>query len=409
MTFRNNPTGGTKLILVRLQSENYVENVSGWAIERDGGAQFENLVVLQDLAAGAVAADTGAFGAIELDGKDLATILATIQDGSKLIEYGYQTDAANTIGDTEVPLVGLDVIIPANRMWRVVGTFTGNPDVETDEWYLRVRGVAGTSVPNTSSTEYVVSQFSGIGTYRAEELYANNGDAFTLRLILTVQRRAGTGLMRQTVNASYFKTAIRVYDDGPARPNAGWNSPGTATPPTPPTPQPKPFTYTFRPTWDASYRGDGTKRTDKPHLFHGYTNDSGGAINGNNRALVGFGADVQAALAGATITRATFVMRVLHTYQGSGMPFRIGTHSYTGEPGTWSGGPVTEGRVTTGTVKAGATVKVDLGSTIASELRSGAARGIAIGPAATNSEATYGYVAGLAESGAPYLIVEGAK
>lgn len=409
MPFHDRTAAGIKLVLEKLVSENYVADVSGWAIERDGGAQFENLTVLHDLSAGNVGADIGTFGQVLIGGRDPIAELDGLHTGSSLIAWGYQTDPANTVAASEVPLIGVDAIIPPRRQFKIVAQTVGDSTVETDAWRLQVKATIDGTAPTTAAATWALNRFAGYGTYRCEELHNNDTDSpLVLRALLSVQRQAGTGSWVQAVGAAYAKTFIAIYDEGPAMPNIAWNSPGTSTPPAAPAPTPTPFTYVFSPTWDASYKGDGDKRSVS-HLYQGFTNDSGGSINGNSRSLIGFGSDVQTKLAGATITSCAVVFRVLHTYNNSGAPFYFGTHGYTSEPSTWSGGSVNERRVTSPTLKAGATVTLELGSTIGTELRNGTARGIAVGPAPTNSESTYGYLAGIAESGKPYLVVKGTK
>lgn len=409
MTFRQQTSAGIKLVLEKLVSANYVPDVSGWAIERDGTAQFENLTVLQSLSAGNVGADSGTFGAISIGGRDPIAELDALRTGSSVIAWGYQTDAANTVSGTEVALIGVDAVVPPRRQFRFVGQAIGDPSVETDQWRLQVRATTDGSAPTTASPLWARNTFTGIGTYRCEEWHNNDTDSpLIVRALLCVQRQSGSGTWVQAVNLAYARTVLAIYDEGPATPPTAWNSPGTITPPPAPVPTPVPFTYTFSPTWDASYQGDGDKRSVS-HLYQGYTNDSGGSVNGNNRALIGFGSDLQTKLAGATITSCVLVFKVLHTYNNSGAPFWFGTHTYTSEPGTWSGSSVNERLVSSATVKAGATVSLELGTAIGTALRNGYARGISVGPAPTNSESTYGYLAGIAETGKPYLIVKGSK
>jgi hypothetical protein len=52
-TYQTYPiVGGTVLIIERVQSQNYVAGVSGWAIEADGDAEFNNLVARGELLVG---------------------------------------------------------------------------------------------------------------------------------------------------------------------------------------------------------------------------------------------------------------------------------------------------------------------------------------------------------------------
>lgn len=52
-TFQTYPiVGGTVLIIERIQSQNYVPGVSGWAIDADGDAEFNTVVIRGDLITG---------------------------------------------------------------------------------------------------------------------------------------------------------------------------------------------------------------------------------------------------------------------------------------------------------------------------------------------------------------------
>lgn len=411
MSFRNLTTAGVKLVLEKLQSANYVQSEAGWAIEKDGDAQFDNLVVLRAMSAGQVSADLGTFAGIEIAGRNPIAELDALTTGSVVLSWGYQTDAGNVVSDTETGLVGVSAVIDPHRMWRIHGISQGDVSIATDEWYVRVRGTLDGSAPTLASPILAQALHSGTDQYATEGMYNNDTDSpVTVRALLTIVRRSGTGVWVQSLNTTYAKTRITIYDDGPALANTGWNQPGTAVPPAPPAPTPKPFAYTFYPTWDASYQGDGDKRSTA-HLYQGFTNDSGGSVNGNQRSLIGFNyADIAAKLAGAVITEAWFYVTMLHSYYNSGSRVYIGTHNYTSEPGSWSGANVAERRITTAVYQAGDRLKVSLLGAPIADLRTGStARGMAIGPAPDTSETRYCYLAGVADSGAPCIVVKGTK
>lgn len=412
MTFRNLVAAGVKIVREMLTSANYVEGVAGWALSRDGDIQADNLLVLHNMTASEIGCDMLVTDSIDIGGRDPLAEIDALKTGSVLLAWGFQTDSGNTVSTTETGLVGISAVVGPRRMWRLFGITQGDPTVQDDEWFVRIRGTLDGSTPSLSSPILSEAPHSGTDQYATEAIYNNDtDDPVIIRAILTLSRRSGTGSWVQLVNTTYAKTRVNVYDEGPSLANMGWNQPGTATPPAAPTPDPVAFTYTFRPTWDASYRGDSVKRST-PHLYQGFTNDSGGSINGNNRALIGFNyADIAAKLAGATITSANLYLSVQHTYQSAGARFYIGTHTYTAEPSTWSSGPVNDGRLLSGVVRAGDKIVAALGgSGIIADLATGStARGIAVGPYPTTAESGYGYLAGMADSGAPYIVVKGTK
>lgn len=150
------------------------------------------------------------------------------------------------------------------------------------------------------------------------------------------------------------------------------------------------YTKTYANTWSRSYNGSGALLHSNDELYQGQYSGT----NGNQRSLIGFNyATIQADLAGATITKVELTMKNVHFYNNSGGTAVIGTHSYTSAPSTWSGGSVNESRENESWAK-GATKTVTLSNSFGTDLQSGAARGIAIGPGDSTSLTYYGYFDG---------------
>ena len=166
-----------------------------------------------------------------------------------------------------------------------------------------------------------------------------------------------------------------------------WNVSGPSVPPAPPT-QTYTATKSFAATWGASYRADGSKRTDTDDLFQGLS--SSGSYNGNQESLCGF--SVSGIPAGATIISATLTAYATHWYSNGGGTAIIGTHTYSSEPG--SSPSTTEDRLRyTWNTKTGSRT-ISLGTTIGGQLLSGTAKGICFGPGPSGSTAYYGSFAG---------------
>lgn len=150
------------------------------------------------------------------------------------------------------------------------------------------------------------------------------------------------------------------------------------------------YTKTYSNTWSRSYNGSGALLHSNDEMYQGYYSGT----NGNQRSLIGFNyATIQSDLAGATIKKVELTMKNVHFYQNSGGTAVIGTHSYTSAPSTWSTGSVIENRETESWAK-GATKTVTLSNSFGTDLQSGAARGIAIGPGNSTSNIYYGYFDG---------------
>ena len=166
-----------------------------------------------------------------------------------------------------------------------------------------------------------------------------------------------------------------------------WSVAGPSAPPPPPT-QTYTATKSFAATWGASYRADGSKRTDTSDLFQGLS--SSGSYNGNQESLCGF--NVTGIPSGATIVSATLTAYATHWYNNSGGTAVIGTHTYASAPG--SSPSTTDDRLRyVWNTKTGQRT-ITLGNTIGAALLNGSAKGICFGPGPSGSTTYYGSFAG---------------
>ncbi len=150
-------------------------------------------------------------------------------------------------------------------------------------------------------------------------------------------------------------------------------------------PKPKRYSKTFSATWSQAYRSNGHTHTGGNYLFHGY----GDSFNGNGRSLIGFNdSAIRRYLKGAKILDVYFVVYIHRTWWNSGGRFRYGYHTRSNQPSTWQSGLVSM-RGTSGTVKAGQSVKIGMTNSVGEAFKDGKARGIAIGPASSNSTRYY--------------------
>lgn len=153
---------------------------------------------------------------------------------------------------------------------------------------------------------------------------------------------------------------------------------------------PASYTKTYASTWSRSYNGSNALLHSNGDIYQGQYSST----NGNQRSLIGFNyATIQADLAGATITKVELTMKNIHFYQNSGGTAVLGTHNYTSAPSTWSDGTVNQSRTTHAWTK-GATQTVNLGTSYGTDLKSGAAKGIALGPGDSTSINYYSYFDG---------------
>lgn len=150
------------------------------------------------------------------------------------------------------------------------------------------------------------------------------------------------------------------------------------------------YTKTYASTYSRSYNGSGALLHSNGDIYQGQYSGT----NGNQRSLIGFNySTIQADLSGATITKVELTMTNTHFYNNSGGTAVIGTHSYSSAPSTWSTGSVVESINTFSWAK-GATKTVTLSNSIGDSFKSGAAKGIALGPGDSTSLTYYGFFNG---------------
>jgi hypothetical protein len=123
------------------------------------------------------------------------------------------------------------------------------------------------------------------------------------------------------------------------------------------------------------------------------------------RSLAGFNwQQIMADTKDSTIKECYITLYANHWYWNDGGTARIGTHNYTGRPSSWSGSRVNEQRVSSTDWPKPGKRKVSLGTTIGNEFKSGASKGIALGP--TNGTKTqYGKFNGNGQSNEPVLTI----
>lgn len=150
------------------------------------------------------------------------------------------------------------------------------------------------------------------------------------------------------------------------------------------------YVKTYVSTYTRSYDSGNDLRVSNGNLYQG---DYDGTF-GNQRSLIGFDySTIQDDLAGATIVKVEIQLKNLHFYYNNSSAI-IGSHDYNSAPSTWSGSRVYNNRVDYSWAKL-AKKYVDLTPYgFGDDLKSGVAKGIAIGMGHDLTRAWYGYFAG---------------
>lgn len=161
------------------------------------------------------------------------------------------------------------------------------------------------------------------------------------------------------------------------------------------------YTKTYSSTWTRSYQSDGDSRIANGDMYQGYYDST----NGNQRSLIGFNySQIQSDLSGATVKTVKLTLKNKHFYWNYGGNVALGTHNYTSSPSSWSGSRVDESLMTSTWTK-GAKKTVTLASSFGTDLKSGDATGIALGPGNDNGLDWYGYFAGQNSGDRPVLTI----
>lgn len=416
MGFRNPIVGGTnagdttgsrELVIPGITSDDYVEATQGWRIGEDGQAQFENINVLDTVGADTLTADTIQIGTADL----MADLLNPLPLG--LIAFGSAASGIATaqIGNVETALFTFNVgSLYGARYYKMHFRFHWQATVAGDSFDFRIRYTIDGSTPSVGNSVFA----SGCHRVNAGNptastdvdftiYYTPSGDHDTVQFVLTAVRAAGSGTGNIYQN-TLERALVWTMEDVGLQSNVGGTiaqvSKASGTPDPPPTAT---YTKTFNATWSRSYDSDGGTRTgdDTTHCYQGYYSGT----HGNTRSLIGFDyASIMSALSGATVNSVKLTFRVLHTFENSGAPIQIGGHNYTSKPSTWNGGNVAEQQTSKSGI-AGSTYTITLPSSFGTNFKSGAWKGIAIGPGPSNSQLYYAYLAGYGDSGAPKLTI----
>jgi len=451
MAFSNPVVSGEQLNVTGIRSDDYVENVDGWRIGKDGSAQFTNLVIANAGVDGTISAPVGLFddltvtnsytmpGLADVNSQgstDLITALGDHDDRiheleilkdypNSLLAFGYSTSdtgpvTTNRIGALEMKFKVPVLPTPGNRL---SVQFVFKADVWLSDnskpvvvfpyiWFTD----NGTR-PNLAGT---VKNMGGTGpieisSRRGIELVTVNGltQGTTYWCVAGVERYSGDATNGVVISGTQSRrmefAAIFVSPNDVPNMAVLYNNP--TPPPDPPDPAPtyKYFTYKYRPTWIASYQGDGDLRTDSPAVTTGdgylFSGQAPGSVHGNQRALIGFDYNkIASDISGGDHGTATLNFKCQHTWDGSGATLQIGWHNYTSRPNNWSTGSVTEQQYTK-EIKAGTKYSVPINN-FASGAGGSGKRGIALGPHTSSAQHGYNYLIGkLTSTDRPELVI----
>jgi hypothetical protein len=442
MAFPDPVVAGETLVVPGIHSIDYVDGgTTGWRIGRDGSASFNNVDLIGNVGAGSgsianlTVAETLSLSNYDDVGSTLDTLTGAAADTKgQIVGWWDQTDAPLSGISTEIKTIGLDVLLQPDRIYRVdvYCRLTMSATTASGQMLLRAQaqtdGSFNTTAPTIANTPGIVMQvtFNGAGTSLAVTPYGiaiinttGWGHDTWVRMILTIGCSAGTagqasgsstwGSPTSIITTRYAPPSrIVVLDSGPSN-SLNFHAKGYNTTDTPPVtggstaPVPKTYTKTYYGTWSRTYDGNNaTTWDDSAYCYQGYYSST----RGNTRSLIGFNyTQIQNDLSGATINSCYFGIRGAHAYYNSGFTCYLGTHTYTAKPSTWNSANVTEATGFVTGLAAGESLKINMGTGLGNSFKSGAVKGMAIGPGPTTSLIYYGFIYGATQTGKPYLTI----
>lgn len=411
MEFGNPIVGNEDLIREAIKSPDFssdAENgVSGWRIARDGSATFYNLVIgsndyFIDENGNAVFNSVSA-DSISLNGESLAETLTETARGTISIV----TLEGQTAGYNGTQLLFGRMVIPAfdgSRQYAIGGSGVHfDKQAVTGFTRLTVRAFLNWDAPATTAhtqlVEYQWLSDSASGSdwiVNFRHLWQDSTPGGTdahIGWYFTTNVNNTSGLVCAGTDVGGGSPGSRLYveDCGPTVDYTTFNM-GTGTAPV------QTYTKTYSANGSASFQSDGDNR-GVSSCYQGYYSGT----NGNQFSMISFPyATIQADLAGATITKTELYLNNNHFFSNSGGTAIIGTHNQTSVSGNHSSSQVND-NLDTETFTYGQAKWFTVTNSIGNAFKNNTAKGIALGPAPSNSQSYYGYFAGNGESGEPQL------
>jgi hypothetical protein len=276
----------------------------------------------------------------------------------------------------------------------------GSVDGQVGQVNIRFTTAAGNAAPpvptisSTFLTRIVVPVPYGVGSQVASmvclfDTPPGDGET-TYRFLLSHNLVQGTGDV-YIAQSEADKVQMWFEDMGPSRLQSfvGNNGGGAATGGTGGTPVVSKQRYTrqFENAWFRTFRGNGTFRTDTPDPFQGY----GDSYNGNQVSMIGWN-DWTGWLTGATIERVEIYLYAAKWWFHSGGTAIIGVHANLSPPNSLVN--TAANLIQVGGWKNAEAKWVELPAQYIDGFRTGAYRGILLGPGPSNDNQYYGRFAG---------------
>lgn len=323
-------------------------------------------------------ADSG----FEVYGREITDLIK--ENGLGIRAFGYRTTTPTSYSATEAPYQQVDATVYAGRLYRIGAKGYLNGDTAGMRGLVKLHAnYAGTAAQITDTqlmTQRVTIPTTG-GSMPFMMIhhwaYRNgppDGTSADLSVLLSYMPESA-GNVRITASIT-DSCEVWIEDMGIYYGDVGIDRAGGTPPPTK-----KTYVKTYTTTTGATYKGDGSKRTDTTDIVQGYN-----SYNGNGKGLWIF-PSMTADLAGSTVSKVEIYAYANHWYYNSGGTARIHLHGYSSAPA--SSPSLTYCTQSSGWPKPGGRW-VTLPSSFYAGFISGAYRGFGMGPAPSNDLLYYG-------------------
>ena len=308
------------------------------SISQEGIGSFSSLYTLKATTIGATSTTTS--GGFYYDGRELTSILDDRPRGIIAAAYRDTFSAYNaTIGGPFQPYLRLEAQLVPGRMYKI---WTSAIRVNTDDGVgctvgLQFNSTTFATVDNSNVFTQAFVQPSSTGERDSvvlQELFAIGGNSkvtYSFLLCFGIQDAASAGQAGLRGNPAH-PVRLVVEDIGPSNGNigSGVSLDGTVPPPPPKNNYVKQYACTN----SMNYQTSGAQYNfDTGRMYQGLSP----AGYGNLGSIAIFDrAAIQADLSGATVNYVRVYFNFQHWYYNSGGTARIGVHSHTGIPATWS-------------------------------------------------------------------------
>jgi hypothetical protein len=344
---------------------------------------------------GSFAALSVASNDVEIDGKQLSATLAG--QAASILAYGIDTSrTGNTT--TESGVFEVAFVAPTSKYYQVaISAWLAGPAGADAFISLRDGGAAS---PTTSSTR-VMWAGHGLAVAGTGEQFGAYAPVYFAagqhRLLLSYGRYAGTAGTVYYTSGVTQPGLIQIMDTPAglanlAVTNTGGGSGGGAV---------QTYSTTWQATWSRTYEANNSWAS---YLGATCYQGSYDGTSGNNRkSMIGFDwASIMGALSGATILGCGLRLYAQHWYWNAGGTAIIGSHGSGVAPATYGG--ANPNRLQSGSWPNPGLRWVDLmPSGLPSEFKSGATKGIVLGPGPSSSVDYYGYFAGAGQDYDPQI------